>query len=108
MRHLPLLGEEAPEWVVELCVHKPPGGVICGRDATWHGVVLDDEAHSIVATMESCDEHLDRMKLTADYIHRLQHPCGIDGSMFRWPENYCYTAWDEASEFPQAAAVSQS
>jgi hypothetical protein len=44
------------------------------------------------------------MNLSADYVHRIQHPCGIPGSKFRWPDNECYTEWDEGSEF--AALVS--
>ena len=48
-----------------------------------------------IAGMASCDEHLCAMKLTADFIHPHEHPCGIDGSRFRWPENECYTDWDE-------------
>jgi hypothetical protein len=99
VRSLPYLGEALPEWMVWVCGYSPlPGEIVCGRDAAWHGLVLDDPAESVVAVMECCDEHLPRMKLTADFIHRLKHPCGIPGSRFRWPENECYTDWDEAAE----------
>jgi hypothetical protein len=55
--------------------------------------------------MESCDEHVPIMRQVADYVHQLVHPCGIPDSMFRWPENECYTDWDESAEF--AAEVTE-
>ena len=97
MRELPHLGLPREEWSVYLCDYAPgPGDLSCNRDAVWHGFVLDDPCEAIVAMMMSCDDHLQYMKLTADFAHPLKHPCGIPGSMFRWPENECYTDWDEA------------
>jgi hypothetical protein len=97
VRNLPHLGQPREEWTVYLCDYSPDlGEPHCNRDAPWHGFVLDDPAERIVAMMMSCDDHLRFMKLTADYVHRVEHPCGIPGSMFRWPENECYTDWDEA------------
>ena len=104
MRKLPLLGVPLPEWAVYVCGYSPvPGELACARESIWHGFVLDDPAECIVAMMTCCDEHVGRMRLTADYVHPLKHPCGIPGSNFRWPENECYTDWDEGSEFMQAA-----
>jgi hypothetical protein len=104
VRKLPLLGEPLPEWAVYVCGYSgAPSEPLCGQDAAWHGFVLDGLAERIVAMMECCDDHLHRMKLTADYVHPLKHPCGIPGSRFRWPENECYTDWDEQAEFARAA-----
>lgn len=106
MRELPHLGELRDEWAVYVCGYSPaPGELHCNRDATWHGFVLDDPAERIVAMMESCDDHLHRMKLSADFVHPLQHPCGIPGSSFRWPENECYTDWDETAELGAMAEI---
>ena len=99
----PYLGDVREEWQVFICGHAPsPDALHCDRDATWHGFVVDDEAVRIVATMESCDEHLPQLEQASDYVHPLQHPCGIPGSRFRWPENECFIEWDEA-EFLAAA-----
>lgn len=107
MRKLPFMGTPQGEWAVFVCGFggMVPGDVICGRDSTWHGFVLDDPAEHIVAMMTCCDGHLRYMKLTADFVHPLEHPCGIPGSRFRWPENECFTDWDETSEFTQLAAL---
>jgi hypothetical protein len=47
------------------------------------------------------------MALTTDFMHPQQHPCGIPGSRFRWPENECYTDWDESelTEFADSGVV---
>ena len=106
MRDLPHMGKELPEWAVWVCGYSAVSGdPICGADATWHGFVLDDPLKRIVAMMESCDEHVHRMSVTADYIHPLKHPCGIPGSKFRWPENECYMEWDETTEFAAEAQL---
>ncbi|SRR5258708_11187701 len=108
MRHLPLLGRELPESAIFTCGYTPghpDGYTICARDALFHGVVLDDPVQKIIAMMWCCDEHLHRMKLTADYVHEVKHPCGIPGSQFRWPENYCFTDWDEQAEFAEADSL---
>lgn len=104
MRELPLLGPPLDDWMTFICGYSAiPGEPVCGRDATWHGFVLDDPAQRIVAMMESCGGHAGQMRLTADYVHPLRHPCCIPGSRFRWPENECYTDWSEQAEFGQAA-----
>lgn len=98
------MGAELDEWMIYVCGYSPsPAELICGADATWHGFVLDDPFKHVIAMMECCDEHLARMKVTADYVHPLKHPCGIPGSRFRWPENECYTEWDEAAELGAGA-----
>jgi hypothetical protein len=107
VRDLPGVGEPSEEWAGgRLCGYKLPGEVGCLRDAIWHGIVLDDACEDVELAMSSCDEHLPAMKASsADFIHRLKHPCGIDGSKFRWPENYCYTDWDEQAEFAAVAGL---
>jgi hypothetical protein len=107
MRDLPFLGEPREEWENWLCGYAATSAdPACHRDSVWHGFVLDDPCERIVAMMSSCDEHLPQMKLSgADYVHRLKHPCGIDGSKFRWPENECYTDWDERAEFAAVAEL---
>ena len=103
----PFLGPPREEWAHWSCGHmtSPDAGINCNRDSAWHGFVLDDPAENILAMMNCCDEHLPYMKLSADYVHPLKHPCGIPGSSFRWPENYCYTEWDESAEFAIMAEV---
>lgn len=109
MRDLPLMGEPREEWESWVCGYAPtPADLTCRRDATWHGFVLDDPCERIVAMMSSCDDHAAQMRLTADFVHPLTHPCAIPGSWFRWPENECYTQWDEtevlAAELAEAGA----
>jgi hypothetical protein len=103
----PFLGPPREEWQNWSCgfMVTPGAGIHCNRDSVWHGFVLDDPAENIMAMMNCCDDHLPYMKLSADYVHSLKHPCGIPGSCFRWPENYCYTEWDETEEFTVAELV---
>lgn len=97
------IGEPTEEWRHFLCCYSPsPRALKCQRDATWHGMVIGEV--DLIA-MESCDEHVAIMSELADYVHPLVHPCAIEGSQFRWPENECYTDWDEQAEFTQAVAV---
>lgn len=99
------IGEPTEEWRHFLCCYSPyPGAPKCQCDATWHGIVIDDGEGDLIA-MESCDEHVAIMRELCDYVHSLEHPCGIPGSKFRWPENECYADWDEQAEFTQAVAV---
>lgn len=103
MQDRPFIGQEREEWATWTCGYAAvPGAVHCGRDVIWHGIALDD---TDTVGMGSCDEHLPQMKLSADYVHPHQHPCGMPGSLFRWPENECYTDWDEAAEFAAEAEV---
>lgn len=105
MRDLPHMGKPRQEWENWVCGYSAtPADPACHADATWHGFVLDDPAERIVAMMSSCDDHLPHMKLTADFAHPLKHPCGIPGSSFRWPENECYTDWDDETEVAAIAA----
>lgn len=101
------IGGPTEEWRHFLCCYSDaPGELKCQRDATWHGIVIDDGNGELVA-MKSCDEHKPIMEWLCDYVHQLVHPCGVPGSMFRWPENECYTDWDEAAEFAaESTAVS--
>ena len=102
MDHKPFLGPPHEEWKTWTCGYSPcPGAIGCARDVAWHGIALDEID---AAGMGSCDEHLPQMKLTADYVHPHEHPCGVPDSRFRWPENACYLDWDEAELLAQAAA----
>jgi hypothetical protein len=99
----PYIGDERPEWTTGLCGYAPkPGDLECNADVEWHGLLFDEAGE--LQSMGCCDAHLPIMKAVSDYVHRHQHPCGIPGSMFRWPENYCYTDWDEA-ELTSAAQL---
>jgi hypothetical protein len=99
------LGDLREEWQCGLCCYAvSPDALHCDRDAAWHGFVLDDGQDDIVAMMSSCDEHEPFMRLSADYVHPVKHPCNIPGSWFRWPENECYTDWDD-SELATSAVL---
>lgn len=101
------LGDLREGWQTFVCGHAAsPGDLHCDRDAAWHGFLVDGD--DIVAMMACCDEHLPEMKLSCDYVHALIHPCGIPGSMFRWPENECYTEWDESELMTTAALAAAS
>ena len=97
------LGDLRDEWQSGLCGYaSSPDGFHCDRDFTWHGFLVDDD---IVAKMSSCDEHLPLMRLSANYVHPVQHPCKVPGSWFRWPENECFTEWDEADLLAASGAL---
>lgn len=80
------------------CGFSPEGPLECLREATQHGFIIKHEGETYLglSMMASCDEHKDRMK--ADYVHEMKSPCGIAGSRFVWPENYCYFDWDTETE----------
>ena len=100
------MGEPTEEWRHFLCTYSPtPDDPKCQRDATWHGMVITDDD---LLAMESCDEHMPVMAQLAHYVHPLVHPCGVPGSLFRWPENECYTEWDEHAEFTQVLTAGAS
>jgi hypothetical protein len=61
----------------------------CLDEAIWHGFTLDSSRQYIIAMMACCDTHKPVMALSADYIHRMDSPCGIPGAWFLWPENEC-------------------
>jgi hypothetical protein len=100
----PFMGPPREEWKAWTCGYSPPGAIGCTRDVTWHGVALDETSETDAGGMGSCDEHLPQMRLSADYVHPHQHPCGVPDSMFRWPENECYLDWDGAELLTLAAA----
>ena len=84
------------------CGFSPDGPLECLREATRHGFKVGGE-NEILSMMASCDEHEHRMK--ADYIHEMKSPCGVAGSYFRWPENYCYINWEEEMEAFRSEAI---
>lgn len=61
----------------------------CGRDAVWHGFHITDDG-DIAFMTACCDGHLPVMKLSAEYTHAMDSPCGLPGSKFVWPENHCF------------------
>lgn len=69
-----------------------PGVEDCLDPATWHGMGF---AGSDVHEMASCDAHKPLMEAAADYVHEMDSPCGLAGSLFKWPENFCFIPWDE-------------
>ena len=76
------------------CGFEPaPETFVCGKTATWHGFRLSEDGSNIDSMMASCDDHKVRMEANADYVHAMAHSCGLPGSRFVWPENYCYTDW---------------
>jgi hypothetical protein len=102
MESKPWVGAERDPQESYLCgFASSPESLHCNRDAAWHGIRFDIDGEML--SMECCDEHKPSMEALCDYVHQLTHPCGIPGSMFRWPENECYTEWFEQSEFTQVA-----
>lgn len=96
---MPWVGAEREEWQHFVCGFAPsPEALHCDRDVVWHGMRFDGDE---MAAMGCCAEHLPVMKALCDYVHEHVHPCGIPGSMFRWPENECYVDWNETAEFSQ-------
>lgn len=81
------------------CGFSPEGPLECLREATEHGFIIntDEEGRYVgLSMMASCRDHAPRMK--ADYVHPMDSPCGVSGSYFKWPENYCYIPWDEVEQ----------
>lgn len=72
------------------CGYEPAGEFVCAKPATWHGFQLDVEMKEIAAMHASCDDHLVYMGKHADWVHPMKSACGIPGSRFQWPENFCY------------------
>ena len=97
------MGAEREEWQNLLCGYSAaPGELYCDRDASWHGLRFN--GGDLIA-MEACDEHAQVIRELCDYVHPLVHPCCIPGALFRWPENECFTDWDERAEFRQAVTA---
>ena len=88
------MGGLRDDQLTALCGFAPkPGELSCNADVKWHGMVVGPE---FVEAMACCDAHLPIMEAIAEYVHPHVHPCSIPGSLFRWPENECYTDWNEA------------
>lgn len=75
------------------CGLSPEDALECLNVATWHGFRLTDDGLRIECMLASCDAHRDRMQ--ADYSHPMDSACGIAGSRFKWPENFCYLEWGD-------------
>lgn len=94
------------------CGLSPDGVLECLDVATWHGFKLTDDGLRIESMMASCEPH--RARMEADFEHLMQSACGISGSRFVWPENYCYIDWGDgtpalaAAELLAAAASGRS
>jgi hypothetical protein len=78
----------------------------CMAPAVWHGFVIHQDA--ILAMMACCDQHRAAMSRSAHYVHELDAPCALPGSMFFWPENFCATPDPDASELLEAAKAVSS
>lgn len=86
------------------CGFSPEGVLECLAVATWHGFRLTDDGRSIESMMAACDAHRERME--ADYAHAMDSPCGVTGSHFVWPENFCYVEWGDELALTGRASVS--
>lgn len=82
------------------CGLSPDGYLECLDAATVHGFRLTDDGLHIESMMASCESHRARMK--ADFEHSMGSACGVTGSRFVWPENYCCVEWDD---LPSLAGV---
>lgn len=76
------------------CGFSPEGPLECLDAATWHGFRLTEDGRNIDCMMAACDDH--RQRMLAHFEHPMRSACGITGSRFRWPENYCYVDWGDA------------
>jgi hypothetical protein len=82
-------GEMDPAFNWSCGFHNNATDPACLAPAVWHGFIISDE-DDITGMMACCDRHLEVMKLSADWVHSIDSPCGLPGSRFRWPENECY------------------
>jgi hypothetical protein len=85
------------------CGFSPDGPLECLDAATWHGFRLTDDGSAIDCMMASCETH--RALMRADFDHPMGTACGITGSRFVWPENYCYIEWGDGSALFGSHAV---
>jgi hypothetical protein len=76
------------------CGFGPSGPLECLREATFHGFKVNGD--TIDSMMASCDEHRENMK--AHFKHPMDSACGVVGSYFKWPENFCYIDWESELE----------
>lgn len=95
--HGPML-DLALNWT---CGLSPGDALECLDVATWHGFKLTDDGRGIAAMMASCEVH--RARMGADFEHPMQSACGLAGSRFMWPENYCHLDWGDG--MPALAGV---
>ena len=77
------------------CGLSPDDILECLDVATWHGFRLTEDGRNIECMMAACDEHRPRMK--AHFEHPMQSACGLAGSRFMWPENFCYLEWGDGT-----------
>jgi hypothetical protein len=42
--------------------------------------------------------------MLAHFEHPMQSACGITGSRFVWPENFCYVEWGDEALVAETAA----
>lgn len=75
------------------CGFSPEGVLECLDVATWHGFRLTGDGLRIQVMMAACGTHRERMR--ADYTHPMDTACGVAGSIFVWPENFCYVEWGD-------------
>jgi hypothetical protein len=81
-------GEMDPAFNWSCGFHTSATDPACLAPAVWHG--FKTTGNDIDGMMACCEPHLWVMKLSADWVHSIDSPCGLPGSCFRWPENECY------------------
>jgi hypothetical protein len=97
------LSTEAPESHTGFCGFRagpksdpPPPACLAG--ATWHGIVLTDDATGVLTLLSCCDDHKPAMALTADLIHEMASACGTGEATIWWDgpnrASGCRIDWD--------------
>lgn len=101
----PLLGTRQDEKrIAWQCHYSPaPGTPLCLDEATWHGIVMPAHGRPEGAGLPCCDYHLPQMRLTAEYVHELVHPCCLPDARFIEAANACRLDWDETPLLTGAA-----
>lgn len=64
----------------------------CDHESTWHGIVMD--GGKCKYSMTSCETHKGILEKNSTYVHELDGPCCLPGSVFHFPDNYCEIPWD--------------
>lgn len=97
----PLLGARQDDTRISWqCHYSPaPGIPLCLAEAKWHGIVVNGSDGFDHAGLPCCDHHLPQMRLTADYVHELVHPCCLPDAKFDEDTNRCRLDWDETPLF---------
>lgn len=96
-------GEMDPAFNWSCGFHIRESDPACLAPAVWHGFkTFGDE---IVHMTACCDPHRWIMELSVNWVHAIDSACGLPGSQFRWPENFCYLPPEQFSAVEAAHAV---